>query len=95
MPVVGPLTGSVAGAVGRPRHGATLPEVSPDSRSKLLTFRVTFEGSGRVERIRAEAYRSVPPYVEFTVSEGEGLRVWKRVVAKLDGREIERITTTG
>jgi hypothetical protein len=69
--------------------------VSPDSRSKLVTYRVTFEGSDRVERIRAEAYRSVPPYVEFVVTEGKGLDVRDRVVATLDGRDIARITTTG
>lgn len=69
--------------------------VSPDSRSKLLTFRVTFEGSDRVERVRAEAYRSVPPHVEFLVTEGEGLKIHNRVVATFDGREIARITTTG
>ena len=69
--------------------------MAPDSRSKLVTYRVTFEGSDRVERIRAEAYRNVPPYVEFVVTEGEGLDVRDRVVATLDGREIARITTTG
>jgi hypothetical protein len=61
----------------------------------LVTYRVTFEGSDRVERIRAEAFRSVPPYVEFVVTEDEGLHVRDRVVAKLDGRGIARITTTG
>jgi hypothetical protein len=69
--------------------------VSPDSRSRLVTFRVTFEGSDRVERVRAEAYRSVPPFIEFVVTEGDGLEVQNRVVAKLDGRQIARITTTG
>lgn len=69
--------------------------MSPDSRSKLSTFRVTFESSDRVERIRAEGYRSVPPNVEFVVTEGEGLRVRDRVVATFDGREIKRISTTG
>ena len=61
----------------------------------MVTYRVTFEGGDRVERIRAEAYRSVPPYAEFVVTEGEGLDVRDRVVAKLDGREIARITTSG
>jgi len=69
--------------------------VSPDSRSKLVTFHVTFEGSDRVERVRAEAYRSVPPFVEFVVSEGDGLDVRDKVVATIDGREIARITTIG
>lgn len=69
--------------------------VSPDSRSKLVTFRVTFEGSDRVERIRAEAYRSDPPFVEFVVTAGKGVDVRDRIVARLDGREIARITTTG
>ena len=69
--------------------------MSPDSRSRLVTFRVTFEGSDRVERVRAEAYRSAPPYVEFVVTEGDGLEVQDRVVAKFDGRQILRITTTG
>ena len=67
----------------------------PDHRAKLVTYRVTFESSDRVERIRAEAYRSVPPYVEFIVTEGEGLDIHDRVVATVDGREIARITTTG
>jgi DNA-binding HxlR family transcriptional regulator len=61
----------------------------------LVTFRVTFEGSNRVERVRAEAYRSVPPHVEFVVTEGKGLNVGNQVVAKFDGRQIARITTTG
>ena len=69
--------------------------MSPDSRSKSVTFRVTFEGSDRVERIRAEAHRSVPPLVEFVVTEGSGLDVRDKVVATFDGREIARITTTG
>ena len=69
--------------------------MSPDSRSRLMTFRVTLEGSDRVERIRAEGYRSVPPLVEFVVTEGEGLDVRDRVVATLDGGQIKRITTTG
>ena len=69
--------------------------VSPDSRAKLLTFRITFEGSDRVERVRAEAYRSVPPLVEFVVTEGDGLDVRDRVVATFDGNEVARITTTG
>lgn len=69
--------------------------MSPDSRSRLVTYRVTFEGSDRVERIRAEAYRSVPPYVEFVVTDGEGLDVRDRVVATFDGREIARITAAG
>lgn len=60
-----------------------------------MTFRVTFEGSDRVERVRAEAYRSVPPYVEFVVTEGEGLNIRNRVVATFDGRLIGRVTTTG
>lgn len=45
--------------------------------------------------MRAEAYRSVPPYVEFVVTEGEGLNIRNRVVATFDGRQIARITTTG
>jgi hypothetical protein len=69
--------------------------VSPDRRARLVTFRVTFEGSDRVERIRAEAYRSVPPNVEFVVTEGDGLDIRDRVVATFDGRSILRITTTG
>jgi len=69
--------------------------VTPDSRARLVTFRVTFEGSDRVERVRAEAYRSVPPYVEFVVTEGDGLDVHDRIVARLDGRAIARISTTG
>lgn len=64
-------------------------------RSKLLTFRVTFERSDRVERVRAEAYRSVPPNVEFVVTEGEGMNIRNRVVATFDGRQIARISTTG
>lgn len=62
---------------------------------RLATFRVTFEGSSRVERVRASDYRSVPPWVEFVVDEGSGLEVAYRVVARFDGREIARITTTG
>ena len=69
--------------------------MSPDHRARLVTYRITFEGSDRVERIRAEAYRSVPPLVEFVVTEGEGLDIHNRVVATFDGREIQRITTTG
>jgi len=69
--------------------------VSPDSRAKLVTFRITFEGSNRAERVQAETYRNVPPFVEFVVTEGEGLNVRDRVVAKFDGREIARIPTTG
>ena len=61
----------------------------------MTTFRVTFEGSDRVERVRAEAYQSVPPWVEFVVAEGHGLTLAQRVVARFDGREIARITTTG
>ena len=60
-----------------------------------MTYRVTFEGSDRVERIQAESYRSDPPWVYFVVSEGQGLNVAERVVAKLDGRLIARITATG
>jgi hypothetical protein len=52
------------------------PRMSRDHRARL----VTFEGSDRVERIRAEAYRSVPPLVEFVVA-GEGLDIHNRVVA--------------
>jgi hypothetical protein len=74
------------------RHYARM---SPDHRARLMTFRITFEGSDRVERIRAEAYRSVPPLVEFVVTEGEGLDIHDRVVATFDGREIQRITSTG
>jgi hypothetical protein len=69
--------------------------MSQDGRAKLVTFRVTFEGSNRVERIRAENYRNVPPFVEFVITEGDTLDVRDRVVAKFDGREIARITTTG
>ena len=67
----------------------------PDSRSRLVTFRITFEDSDRVERVRAEAYRSVPPSVEFIVTEGDGLDVRDRVVATFDGSQVKRITTTG
>lgn len=63
--------------------------------AKLLTFRITFNGSDRVERVRASAYRSVPPWVEFIVEEGTGLALEERVVAKFDGGLIARITTTG
>jgi hypothetical protein len=69
--------------------------VAADHRAKMLTFRVTFEGSDRVERVRAEAYRSVPPYVEFVVTEGEELDIRNRVVATFDGRQVARIATTG
>jgi hypothetical protein len=69
--------------------------MAPGTRSRLVTFRVTFEGSSRVERVRAEAYRSVPPMVEFVVTEGEGLKIRDRVVATFDGRDIARISTTG
>jgi hypothetical protein len=69
--------------------------MSPDHRARLVTFRITFEGSDRVERIRAESYRSVPPLVEFVVTEGEGLDIHNRVVARFEGREIQRIITTG
>ena len=61
----------------------------------MVTFRVTFEGSSRVERVRAEGYRSGPPLVEFVVTEGEGLDIHDHVVATFDGRAIARITTTG
>lgn len=61
----------------------------------MTTFRVTFEGSDRVERVRAESYRSVPPWVEFVVAEAEGVTLEHRVVERFDGREIARITTTG
>ena len=60
-----------------------------------MTFRVTFEGTDRVERVRAESYRSVPPSVEFVITEGDGLAVRNKVVATFDGRAIARITTTG
>ncbi|MDX6215321.1 MAG: hypothetical protein QOG99_905 [Frankiales bacterium] len=60
-----------------------------------MTFRVTFENSDRVGRIPAESYRSDPPWVEFLVSEGQGLSVTERVVTRLDGRLIARIGTTG
>jgi hypothetical protein len=63
--------------------------------SQMTTFRITFEGSDRVERVRAESYRSVPPWVEFVVAEGHGLTIETRVVARFDGREVARITTTG
>ncbi|HEX5018714.1 MAG TPA: hypothetical protein VFX15_14145 [Actinomycetes bacterium] len=56
---------------------------------------MTFEDSDRVERIRAEGYRSVPPLVEFVVTEGEGLDIHDQVVATFDGRTIKRITTAG
>jgi hypothetical protein len=69
--------------------------MSRRSRSQMATFRITFEGSDRVERVRAESYRSVPPWVEFVVAEGDGLTVEQRVVARFDGREIARISTTG
>jgi hypothetical protein len=69
--------------------------MSPDHRARLMTFRFTFEGSDRVERVRAKGYRSVPPFVEFVVTEGEGLDIHDRVVATFDGREIRRITATG
>ena len=61
----------------------------------MTTFRVTFEGSDRVEHVRAESYRSVPPWVEFVVAEGEGVNLEHRVVGRFDGRDIARITTTG
>jgi hypothetical protein len=61
----------------------------------MVTFRITFEGSDRVERVRAEAYRSVPPMVEFVITEGEGMVVRDRVVATFDGRQVARITITG
>ena len=51
-----------------------------------------FEGSDRVERVRAEAYRGVPPYVEFVVTVGEGLNIRNKVVATFDGLQIRRIT---
>jgi hypothetical protein len=79
---------------GAPEDRRDVP-MSPDSRSKLVTFRVTFENSDRVERVRAEAYRSAPPSVEFVVTEGEGLDAHDRVVATFDGRQIKRITTIG
>jgi hypothetical protein len=69
--------------------------VSPDSRSKLVTFPVTFEGSDRAEQIPAEAYRSMPTLVEFVVTEGPGPDVCDKIVATFDGREIAKITTTG
>lgn len=69
--------------------------VASNRRAKMLTFRVTFEGSDRVERVRAEAYRGVPPYVEFVVTAGEGLNIRNKVVATFDGLQIRRITTTG
>ena len=75
--------------------GVSVRPVAADNRAKVLTFRVTFEGSDRVERVRAEAYKSVPPYVQFVVTEGEGLSVRDRVVVTFDGRQIARITTTG
>lgn len=69
--------------------------MASNRRAKMLTFRVTFEGSDRVERVRAEAYRGVPPYVEFVVTAGEGLNIRNKVVATFDGLQIRRITTTG
>lgn len=45
--------------------------------------------------VRAEAYRGVPPYVEFVVTAGEGLNIRNKVVATFDGLQIRRITTTG
>ena len=68
--------------------------VASNRRAKMLTFRVTFDGSDRVERVRAEAYRGVPPYVEFVVTVGEGLNIRNKVVATFDGLQIRRITTT-
>ncbi len=65
------------------------------SSAPTRTYRVTFENSDRIERIRATAYRSVPPWVEFVAEEGEGLTIKHRVVARIDGRMIARITTTG
>ena len=62
----------------------------------MLTFRVIFDGSDRVERVRAEAGQSVPPYVGFVVTGGGGWTPatgW--VVATFDGRELARIATTG
>ena len=55
--------------------------VASDHRAKMLAFRVIFEGSDRVERVRAEANRAVPPYVEFVVTVGEGLNTRNKVVA--------------
>ena len=69
--------------------------VASNRRAKMLTFRVTFEGSDRVERVRAEAYRGVPPYLEFVVTAGEGLNIRNKVVATFDGLQIRRIITTG
>jgi hypothetical protein len=63
--------------------------------SQMTTFRITFDGSDRVERVRAESYRSVPPWVELVVADGEGLTLEQRVLAKFDRREISRISTTG
>jgi hypothetical protein len=59
----------------------------------MRTFRVTFEGSDRVERVRATTWRDVPPLVEFLIGEGAGLSVTFRVVASFRGRDIARITT--
>lgn len=69
--------------------------MSRRAASTLATFRISFEGSDRVERVRAESYRSVPPFVEFIIAAGDGLVVEQRVVATFDGREIALITTVG
>jgi hypothetical protein len=82
----------IAGTVDDPGR---MRRLSHGSRSDLVTFCVTFEGSDRVERVRVVAYRSVPPFVEFVVTKGAGLEVQDRVVAKFDGRQVARITTTG
>ena len=60
---------------------------------QVQTFRVAFEGSQRVERLRADSYRLADQWVEFVVEEGTGLDLSYRVVATFDGREIARITT--
>jgi hypothetical protein len=61
----------------------------------MKMYRVTFVGGARVERLRAESFRDAAPWVEFVVAEGNGLDLTYRVVARFDGREIERITTVG
>jgi len=61
----------------------------------MRTYRVTFEDSDRVERIRASDYRNRPPWIEFVVAEGDGLNVEYTVIARIDGATIARITTTG
>lgn len=37
----------------------------------------------------------MPPYVQFVVTVGEGLKIRNEVVATFDGRQTRPITTTG